>query len=174
MVTAIRTIPVEIGRSGLQAMGVRGFSLLGALVLLTVPSGAAAPQLAALDKLQDGLWELRFRDGTAPRRLCLGDRWRLIQVEHPETLCDRLVVEDQPISVSVHYTCRGKGFGLTAIRRETPQLVQLDTQGIAGGLPFDHSAEGRRVGDCPPAQITSTSRPDDPRVRPRNLLVPNP
>jgi hypothetical protein len=50
--------------------------------------------------------------------------------------------------VVVQYTCRGKGYGRTHIRRETGRLVQIDSQGIAGGLPFEFSAEARRVGDC--------------------------
>ena len=48
----------------------------------------------------------------------------------------------------VQYTCRGKGYGRTQIRRESNRLVQIDSQGIADGLPFSFSAEARRVGDC--------------------------
>ena len=50
--------------------------------------------------------------------------------------------------VTVQYTCPGRGFGRTHIRRETRRLVQIDTQGVAEGLPFSASIEGRRVGDC--------------------------
>jgi hypothetical protein len=48
----------------------------------------------------------------------------------------------------VQYTCRGRGYGRTHIRRETSRLVQIDTQGIADGRPFAFAAEARRVGDC--------------------------
>ena len=43
---------------------------------------------------------------------------------------------------------RGRGYGRTSIRLETDRLVQIRTQGIADGLPFEYSAEARRVGDC--------------------------
>jgi len=62
--------------------------------------------------------------------------------------CDRLVVEDGPSEVTVQYTCRGQGYGRTSIRRETSRLVQIQSQGIRNGLPFEFSAEARRVGDC--------------------------
>ena len=58
------------------------------------------------------------------------------------------MVQDNNSEVIVQYTCRGKGYGRTHIRRETSRLVQIDSQGIAGGLPFEFSAEARRVGDC--------------------------
>lgn len=119
-----------------------------ALAWAGTPTMAVAPELPALGKLQDGLWELRFRDGTPSRRLCLHDRWRLIQLEHPDLACDRLVIENGADAVAVQYTCRGRGFGLTRIRRESAQLFQLETQGLAQGVPFVMSAEGRRTGDC--------------------------
>ncbi|MBU3993587.1 MAG: hypothetical protein KKA12_13730 [Alphaproteobacteria bacterium] len=101
-----------------------------------------------LGKLADGQWELRRRDGAGAQRLCVKDRIRLIQLRHPDLSCDRIVLEDTPTSVTVQYTCRGRGYGRTHIRRESGQLIQLDTQGIADGLPFEFSAEGRRVGEC--------------------------
>ncbi|MBC2670840.1 hypothetical protein H7F53_16930 [Novosphingobium piscinae] len=117
-----------------------------------------------MHRLQDGLWELRFRDGSPTRRLCWHDPWRLIQLQHPDLACERLVIEDTPGSASVQYTCRGKGFGRTQIRRENAQLIQLETQGLAGGLPFVMSAEGRRVADCPaaarPQGVASAARAD--------------
>lgn len=131
---------------------------------VAVPSVAAAPELAALGKLQDGLWELRFRDGSPSRRICWHDPWKLIQLQHPDLACERLVLEDGPAAASVQYTCRGKGFGRTSIRRETPQLIQLETQGLAGGLPFVMTGEGRRIGDCPapqrPQVVASATRGD--------------
>jgi hypothetical protein len=33
---------------------------------------------------------------------------------------------------------------------ENARLAQIETQGIAQGLPFDYSAEARRVGSCTP------------------------
>lgn len=106
------------------------------------------PQLQMLGQLTDGQWELRRRDGAGVQRLCVTDRFRLIQLRHPDLPCARIVLEDTPTSVTVQYTCRGRGYGRTHIRRENGQLIQLDTQGIADGLPFEFSAEGRRVGEC--------------------------
>lgn len=112
------------------------------------PAFGERPQLQMLSQLQDGRWELRRRDGGGVQRLCVKDRFRLIQLRHPALQCDRIVLEDTPGSVTVQYTCRGRGYGRTHIRRESGQLIQLDTQGIADGLPFEFSAEGRRVGEC--------------------------
>lgn len=127
--------------------------VLAALLLATLGVSPAAGQrrpLTMLDQLVDGRWELRQRGGDRRQveRICLRDGRGLIQLRHPEQPCDRLVVEDSPSSVTVQYTCRGRGYGRTHIRMESDQLVQLESQGIAGGLPFDFAAEGRRVGGC--------------------------
>lgn len=118
------------------------------LVLRGERAFAERPQLQMLGQLQDGRWELRRYDGGAVQRLCVKDRFRLIQLRHPDLKCDRIVLEDAPGSVTVQYTCRGRGYGRTHIRRESGQLIQLETQGIADGLPYEFSAEGRRVGEC--------------------------
>lgn len=92
---------------------------------------------------------MRPRDtGSASEALCVPNGRRLIQLRHPDSSCDRLVVQDSPNEVTVQYTCRGHGYGRTHIRKETSRLVQIDSQGIADGLPFEFSAEARRVGDC--------------------------
>lgn len=138
--------------------------LLLAVVGTAMPTAAVAPDFPALARLQDGLWELRFRDGSPSRRICWHDPWRLIQLQHPDLACDRLVIENTPDSTQVQYTCKGKGYGRTAIRRESAQLFQLDTQGLAGGLPFVMTGEGRRLGDCPPPPrpqvVASAAHPD--------------
>ena len=118
------------------------------LLFLLAPAAAQAPELAMLDKLDRGQWELRFRDGSAPRRLCVKSGRELIQLRHADSRCSRYVVEDGPSEVTVQYTCKGNGYGRTSIRRETGSLAQLDTQGLADGLPFQFSAEARRVGPC--------------------------
>lgn len=102
-----------------------------------------------LSRLQPGDWELIRRDEPGmPRHVCLRDLHRLIQLRHPGQSCRRVVVEDGEAKVVVQYTCPGHGYGRTEIRRETEGLLQIDTQGIAGGLPFAFSAEARRVGAC--------------------------
>ncbi|MCB2080523.1 MAG: hypothetical protein KDE55_22870 [Novosphingobium sp.] len=116
-----------------------------------VPALAQKPVLAMLGQLQKGEWELRVRgDDASVRRICLGDAGRLIQLRHNAKGCDRLVVLDSADEVTVQYTCTGQGYGRTHIRRETNRLVQIDTQGIADGLPFSYALEARRVGTCRP------------------------
>lgn len=122
--------------------------MLGAAAAFA-PANGQRSALAMLDGLEGGRWEVRLRDGT--RRaypLCLDNGRGLIQLRHDRQNCDRLVIDDQPGEVTVQYTCRGRGYGRTHIRRETDRLVQIETQGIAEGLPFDFTAEARRVGDC--------------------------
>lgn len=121
------------------------------LAVLTIagPAMGAGPSLAMLDQLSPGRWEVRFREaGLQPQRLCVANGHGLIQLRHPGAACERFVVEGGPGQVVVQYTCKGRGYGRTRIRKESAQLVQIDSQGIAGGLPFEFSAEARRVGDC--------------------------
>jgi hypothetical protein len=121
----------------------------GFLAAFAAPAAGQRPELAMLNGLEAGSWELRMRDAAGTvERLCLPDTRRLIQLRHPRDTCDRLIVDDDATEVTVQYTCRGRGYGRTHIRRETNRLVQIDTQGIAGGLPFSFVAEGRRVGNC--------------------------
>lgn len=113
------------------------------------PATGAGPTLVMLDQLDPGRWELRIREpGTPSEKLCIASGRRLIQLRHPDSTCERFVVQDAPNEVIVQYTCRGRGYGRTHIRRETARLVQIDSQGILDGLPFEFSAEGRRVADC--------------------------
>ena len=123
--------------------------LIASAAAFAVPVSGQRPPLAMLDQLQDGRWELRIRDARGPvEQICLRNGRRLIQLRHPAANCRRLVVEDGATEVTVQYTCTGKGYGRTNIRRETGSLVQIQTQGIADGLPFDFTIEARRVGEC--------------------------
>lgn len=130
-------------------------TLFSALAIgLSVLAGPVAvngqsPKLALLNQLDRGLWELKSRQDDIPvRRICLGDPQQLIQLQHGGLNCSSYVVSDTPADVTVQYTCRGHGYGRTHIRRETSQLIQLDTQGIDNGAPYAFAAEGRRVGAC--------------------------
>jgi hypothetical protein len=117
---------------------------------------AAGQQLAArrasaaglLSRLEGGQWELRVHDAPVIERICLQDGQGLIQLRHPRDRCERIVVNDEPDETTVQYTCPGRGFGHTYIRRESERSVQIETQGIAQGLPFHFVAGARRVGDC--------------------------
>ena len=122
--------------------------LAGVLAALAVPLAAQRPALAMLNQLEAGRWELRNRDGGQVERICLPDPRRLIQLQHPATVCERLIVSDSATEITVQYTCRGHGYGRTHIRRETGRLAQIDTQGIVDGLPFSYTVEARRIGDC--------------------------
>lgn len=125
-------------------------ALLAAGILggaMTVPA-AAQPSLVMLDTITRGMWELKFRDGQPPRRICVRTGREFIRLRHPTGACNRFVVEDGKNTVTVQYTCKGDGYGRTAIRREDANLVQIDGQGIKGGRPFQFSAEARRVGAC--------------------------
>lgn len=122
---------------------------LAALVMGAAPAAGQRQSLVMLDRIQAGQWELVARDGSRAReRVCLRDGRRLIQWRHPVSTCERLIVDDSATEVTVQYTCRGQGFGRTSIRMETSRLFQMQTQGIANGLPFDFAAEGRYIGPC--------------------------
>ena len=122
---------------------------LAGCAALAVPASSQRPGLAMLDQIESGRWEIRLRDGThRSYPICVENGRRLIQLRHEALNCERLVVEDQPNEVTVQYTCRGRGYGRTNIRRETSRLVQIQTQGIAEGLPFDFAAEARHTGSC--------------------------
>ncbi|MFM9934759.1 MAG: DUF3617 domain-containing protein [Novosphingobium sp.] len=126
---------------------------IGGAVMAAAFSGPAVtaekPALAMLDLLQPGQWEVRDRDLSSGRsRVCLENGRSLIQIRHMRETCRSLTVEDTAKAVTVHYTCPGNGYGQTSVRFESAQLVQLETQGIAQGLPFNVRAEARRVGSC--------------------------
>ncbi len=129
----------QSGKLAIVALGAAG---------IAVPLLAQAPALAMLDRLDRGSWELRVRGEGETSRICIDDGRKFIQLRHSGERCRRVVVEDSPSQVTVQYTCPGKGYGRTQIRRETDSLVQIDSQGIAGGLPFAFAAEARRVGNC--------------------------
>lgn len=116
---------------------------------IAVPASGQGPALAMLDQLEPGRWELHVRGpGGSVERLCFRDARRLIQLRHPADNCERLIIDDKPSDITVQYTCRGRGYGRTHIRKETGRLAQIETQGIANGLPFAFTAEARRIGDC--------------------------
>ena len=112
-------------------------------------SFAVRQELALLDRLQTGQWEMRDREATGGRsRLCIESGRQLIQIRHLHETCKSFTIEDTAEAVTVQYTCPGHGFGRTRVRFENAQLAQVETQGIAHGLPFDMSTEARRVGTC--------------------------
>ncbi len=150
MVSQVVTFEESLAMKWLGWISLPVLAMTSLVMGVMTPAQGQKPALAMLDQLIDGRWELRDRgDKQHVERLCLKRGDSLIQLRHPALGCERLIVEDSPNSVTVQYTCHGQGYGRTHIRRETNQLVQIETQGIAGGLPFDFAAEGRRTGDCP-------------------------
>ncbi len=133
-------------------------SQLAALGLLSVSAATGATafahgtDLSLLESLDRGLWQLRAvgggKPGAAIDKLCVGDPARLTQIQHGDTPCTRYVVRSTPNSVTVSYSCRGQGQGLTTIRRESGKLIQIQSQGIKNNAPFSFSVEGRRAGTC--------------------------
>ena len=121
---------------------------LGASLAVVAAPALAQASLAMLDSLDKGGWELRYRDGSTARKVCLRSGREFIQLRHRGSGCNRFVVEDGAREVTIQYTCRGNGYGRTSIRKETGSLVQIDSQGIADGKPFEFSAEARRTGAC--------------------------
>ncbi|TNE52748.1 MAG: hypothetical protein EP341_06450 [Sphingomonadales bacterium] len=126
-------------------------SLAASLVLgasVVVPSSAQTNGLQMLSGLAKGEWTIRYRDGSSPRKVCIRTGEELIQLQHSDRNCSRFVVEDGASQVTVQYTCRGNGYGRTSIRRETSSLVQIESQGISAGTPFQFHAEARQTGSC--------------------------
>lgn len=113
-----------------------------------ISAAAQSPSLSMLDRLEPGQWQLRFRDGSPAQQICVRTGRELIQLRHQNSKCSRYVIEDGREEVTVQYTCRGANYGRTSIRQETGSLAQVESQGIAGGLPFQFTAEARRTGTC--------------------------
>lgn len=118
------------------------------LAALAIPALAQSDSLAMLGSLTKGEWTITFRDGSPARKICVRDGLELIQIRHTGSNCSRYIVEDGAAKVTVQYTCRGNGYGRTNIRRETTSLVQIQSQGIEAGVPFQFDAEARRTGTC--------------------------
>lgn len=129
----------------------RIISLAGAAaaaVLAFMPVSAQAPELAMLDSLSRGGWDLRIRTDGTTRRVCVRNGREFIQLRHTQPGCDRFVVQDDANEVTVQYTCRGNGYGRTTIRKEGNGLVQIRSQGTYGGSPFSLEGEARYTGGC--------------------------
>ena len=118
------------------------------MLLAGAPLVAQAPELAMLDGLAKGAWNLRNRDDGSQRQICMRTGREFIQLRHRGSSCSRFVVRDGPSEVVVQYTCPGNGYGRTSIRSEGSTLVQIRSQGIEAGTPFAFSAEARHVGSC--------------------------
>ena len=125
------------------------FALIGVCTAIAATPGLAqGDTLAMLSSLDKGEWVVRERGTDRQRRICVRTGHELIQIRHRQGRCNRFVVEDGASQVTVQYACSGNGYGRTNIRRETASLVQIESQGFSGQLPFEVTAEARRVGNC--------------------------
>lgn len=125
-----------------------GAIALGAVVALAAPLAAQGGSTATFRQLRLGTWEIRERGEDRASRVCVRSERDLVQLRHRGETCRRVVVDDNGTSATVQYSCGGSGYGRTQIRRESPDLVQLRSDGIDRGAPFSFEAEGRRVGEC--------------------------
>ena len=127
----------------------RGSLMVLAMGSATAASPSNAPTIAVLAEIEPGEWQLREQGSTAaPTQRCVVDADMLIQLQHPGARCTRFVVEDQPRTGTVQYSCPGAGNGRTTIKLEGRRGFHLDTQGVAAGAPFSMSFEARLMGPC--------------------------
>ena len=128
----------------------RPLAAAGLLLCLAGP-GQAQPGNGAnplLNRLEAGQWELRGAGNSRILAICLGNPIQLTQPRHGNAPCTREVVAADSDSLTVNYSCPGRGRGRTTLRVETPRLVQVDSQGLDQGMPFAIRAEARRIGPC--------------------------
>ncbi len=132
--------------------------LIAALCAIA-PLGLAvsAPALAVkspriLSSLEQGLWQLKPFGGSASsskRSICVGPDARALSVIHGgKGKCELFVTADTPSEATITYNCSSGDQGLTRLRSESPRLMVVETQGIAGGTPFHSRYEARRTGGC--------------------------
>ncbi len=120
-----------------------------AVVSAQAQSRSSPKSAAMLSSLSKGQWNVRFRDGSPSRNLCLRNGQEIVQVKHENMPCNRYVLEDGAKHVTVQYSCPGKGgYGRTSIRKESANMVHIEGQGIKQGRPFEFVAEARRTGTC--------------------------
>lgn len=152
---------------GISVASAAGFCVLGAArapafaasradmapAVVRTASPAPASRPAALEELRPGLWSIHADGpGALPRRICLDDPAKLVQVRHSETAaCSRMVIASAAHEATIHYSCPGAGWGRTSLRVDSATSVRIDTQGIADNAPFAYQATARREGECPTA-----------------------
>ena len=128
------------------------FRIVGPLALVPITAGvavAANGDTPMLDTLERGMWQLRPSGNNEPAtKICFGKPESLLQIRHSGLACEQYVVRATENSVTVSYTCKGQGQGLTTIRKESNRIVHIQSQGIRDNAPFSFSVEGRKTGAC--------------------------
>lgn len=131
-------------------LGIAAFLAVGTAAM-GIAAQSETPDL--LQSLERGMWQLRAVGGgtstAGVSQYCAGDPRMLVQIKHgANAQCSHFVVRSTPTSVTISYSCKGAGQGLTTIRKESPRLIQIQSQGIHDGSPFSFSVEGRRSASC--------------------------
>ena len=121
--------------------GIAGVALFAAMPVLSQDANM-------LSRLETGQWELRGANSARIAAICLGNPIQLTQPYHRGANCTRDVVAADAHGMTVSYSCPGIGRGRTALRFETPRLIQIESQGLDRGMPFVLRAEARRTGPC--------------------------
>jgi hypothetical protein len=128
------------------------YHLVGVILLSLTSTSLAlanANDLSLLHTLERGQWSLRAAGAEAPMtKICLGNPEVLTQIQHSGVACERYVVRSTVNMVTVSYTCKGQGQGLTTIRKESNRIIHIQSQGIRNNAPFSFAVEGRRTGPC--------------------------
>lgn len=126
-------------------------SLLGAALLgFASPAVAVlAANVAWLDQVETGLWEIRDRNTRElVDKVCVRDPKQLVQLRHGASLCPREVLRQDNNHAFINYKCGSRGHGYTTLTLEGSNLMQINSQGLFENAPFNFSAEARRVGKC--------------------------
>jgi hypothetical protein len=135
---------------------VRPLAILICGTALATAGLAAAAVPLLFDKSEPGLWELSGIEGSkVPVRVCIADLSELARVEHRGRACQQRAIKDTVHSVTITYECAGSDFGRSQIDYVTSKNFRIHSQGIAGGLPFAHKVQARRLGDCEPKSAPS-------------------
>lgn len=139
---------MKLRKTYLATIGI--LSLSAGSAVFALGSGANAPTL--LETLEHGIWQMRTvgagMSATPALQLCVNDPNMLTQIQHRDAPCSHFVVKSTPNLVTVSYSCKGQGQGLTTIRKETGRLINIQSQGIRNGSPFSFSYEARRSASC--------------------------
>jgi hypothetical protein len=128
-----------------------GALMLAGIAASAVPAFAVATiSVGAQKKLEAGRWQVRELDGAvAATSVCLGDPAQLVRFEHRGLPgCSSQILASGEEVATIQYSCRGRGYGHSSVRVETPRAVRIDTQGLSNGQPFSYRLEARRLGAC--------------------------
>lgn len=130
-------------------LAVTACALCASSAFAMLDGGGASGSL--LDSIERGMWQLRPASGSTSvpvDKYCVTIPERLAQLRHKNAVCSQNIVRSTANTVTISYSCRGQGQGITTIRKETSKLLQIQSQGIWNGAPFDFAAEARRTGAC--------------------------